>query len=94
MNPKIYKVKEVAEMFNVTPQTIRNEIKRDRLKCFYVGDEARFTMAHLEDYTRVRNLGKTTRELELEKEKEELLEVIKSKDKVIENIKNLILKEV
>ncbi|WP_313758435.1 helix-turn-helix domain-containing protein [Tissierella sp.] len=91
---KIYTTKDLAEIFGASDETIRREIKRKRLNCFYVGNEARFTQAHLEDYMNVRNLGKTTRELQLEAEKEQLLEVIKTKDQVIESIKNVLLKSI
>lgn len=94
MNPKIYTVKEVAEMFNVSDATIRREISRGNLRCFYVGNEARFTMIHLEEYANVRELGKTTREIELEQKIEELEILIESKDKLIENIKTVLLKGV
>lgn len=94
MNPKIYTVKEVAELFNVSTATILREIKRQNLRCFTVGNESRFTQYHLDEYTNIKDFGKTQREMDLEKEKEELLEVIKAKDQVIENIKNVILREV
>ena len=94
MNPKIYTVKEVAEMFNVSDATIRREISRGNLRCFYVGNEARFAMIHLEEYANVRELGKTTREIELEQKIEELEVLIESKDKLIENIKTVLLKGV
>lgn len=94
MNPKIYTTKDLAEIFGVSDETVRREIKRKKLNCFYVGNEARFTQFHLEEYTNVRNLGKTSRELELEEEKKQLLEVIKAKDLVIESIKNVLLRNV
>lgn len=94
MNPKIYTIKEVAKMFHVSEATIRREIERGNLRCFKVGNEARFTTVHLEEYTNVRNLGKTTREMELEKEIEDLKVVIENKNKIIDDIKNLLLKEV
>ena len=94
MNPKIYTVKDLAKIFGVSDVTIRREIERGKLRCFYVGNEARFTTVHLEEYTNVRNLGKTTREMELEKEIEELKVVIENKNKIIDDIKNLLLKEV
>lgn len=92
MNPKIYTVKEVAELFGVSTATILREVKRGNLRSFTVGNENRFTQYHIDEYTQIKNLGKTQRELDLEREKEELLEVIKAKDEVIDNIKNLILK--
>lgn len=94
MNPKIYTTKEVANIFQVSDETIRREIKRGNLKCFYVGNEARFTNVHLEEYMCVRDFGMTQRELELEQEKAELLKVIADKDKVISDIRNFILKEI
>lgn len=92
MNLRIYTVKEVAELFGVSEATIRREVERGKLRCFKVGNESKFTQYHLDEYTNIKNFGKTQRELDLEAEKEQLLEVIKAKDKVIENIKNLILK--
>lgn len=93
MDPKIYTTREVAALFGVSDATIRREISRGRLRCFYVGNEARFTMVHLEEYANVKELGKTTREIELEERIEQLETVINEKDKLIDNIKNLILKE-
>ena len=64
MNPKIYTTQDLAEIFYASDATIRNEIKRKKIKLFLCGgNEARFTQVHLEDYMNVRNLGKTTREL-------------------------------
>lgn len=93
MNPKIYTVKELAEIFSVSDVTIRREIERERLRCFYVGNEARFTQVHLEEYMNIKNFGMTQREIELEQEKEGLLQVIKDKDQLIQSIKSFILKE-
>lgn len=94
MKIKTYTIKEVAKMFHVSEATIRREIERGNLRCFKVGNEARFTPIHLEEYMNVKNLGKTTREIELEKEIEELKVIIENKNKIIEEIKNLLLKEV
>lgn len=91
MNPKIYTTKDLAEIFDVSSATIRREIERERLKCFYVGNEARFTQVHLEEYMNIRDFGMTEREIELVAEKEELLEVIKEKDQVIESIKKYVM---
>lgn len=93
MNPKIYTVKDLAKIFGVSDVTIRREIERGKLRCFYVGNEARFTQVHLDEYMNVKNLGMTPREIELEKEKQELLKVIAEKDRVIKKIKNYILRE-
>ena len=93
MKPKIYTTREVANIFQVSSETIRNEIKRGNLKCFYVGNEARFTNVHLEEYMCVKDFGMTQREIELEQEKATLLKVIADKDRVISDIKNYVLKE-
>lgn len=93
MQPQIYTVKELAKILGVSDVTVRNEIDRGKLPCFRVGNEARFTQHHVDTYMNIKNFGKTQRELELEEEKEELLEVIKSKDRLIDNIKNLILQK-
>lgn len=92
MNPTIYSTKDLADMFDVTPQTIRNEIQRGKLKCFYAGREPRFTKIHLEEYMNVRAFGKTTREIELEKKIDDLKVIIQDKDKLVNNIKELLLK--
>lgn len=86
-----YTTSDLAEMFKVSSNTIRREIGRERLHCFYVGNEARFTQFHIDQYTNIINFKKTTKELELEAENERLLEVIKAKDKVLETIKNTLL---
>ena len=94
MNPKVYTTKEVAELFGVSDATIRNEVERGKLGYFKVGNENRFTQYHIDIYTQIRDLGKSERELKLEEEKRELLEVIEQKNKVISNIKDMILREV
>lgn len=93
MDVKIYNVREVAELFEVSGATIRREVERGNLECFKIGNESRFTMYHLEKYTNVKELGKTKREMELEKEKERLQEIIREREETISNIKNLLLKE-
>lgn len=94
MNPKIYNTKEVAELFNVSDATIRNEVERGKLGYFKVGNEHRFTQYHIDIYTQIRDLGKSERELQLEEEKRQLLEVIEQKNRVITDIKNMILREI
>lgn len=90
---KCYTTQEVADMFKVSAATIRREIERKKLNCFYVGNEARFTQSHIDEYTAVKNFEKTKRELELEAEKERLVAVINEYKQIIENIKNTLLKE-
>lgn len=93
MDVKIYNVREVAELFEVSEATIRREVTRGNLECFKIGNESRFTMYHLEQYTNVKELGKTKREMELEEEKERLQEIIREREETISNIKDLLLKE-
>lgn len=94
MKVKIYTTKEVANLFNVSDATIRNEVERGNIGHFKVGNENRFTQYHIDEYTQIKNLGKTEREIALEEEREELLEIIEHKDLLIRNIKNLLLQEV
>lgn len=93
MEAKIYNVREIAEIFGVSDATIRREVERGSLKSFKIGNESKFTMYHLEQYTQVKELGKTKREKELEEEREELLEIIRDKERIISNVKDLLLKE-
>lgn len=93
MEVKIYNVREVAELFGVSESTIRREVARGKLECFKIGNENKFTMYHLEQYTNVKELGKTKREMELEKEREKLLKIIEDKEQIISNVKDLLLKE-
>ena len=89
-----YTTSNLADIFKVSSATIRNEIEKGRLKCFKVGNEARFTQFHIDQYTYVRNFNKTTREIALEAENTKLLEDIKVKDQVLESIKNTLLQGV
>ena len=89
-----YTTSNLADIFKVSSATIRNEIEKGRLKCFKVGNEARFTQFHIDQYTNVRNFNKTTREIALEAENTKLLEDIKVKDQVLESIKNTLLQGV
>jgi excisionase family DNA binding protein len=89
---KYYETKEVAEMFQVHPETIKREVQRHRLQCFKVGTELRFTQDHIDQYTNVIQFGKTTREIELEQENEQLRLILANKDKTLENIKTELLK--
>ena len=91
MKVRIYTTKEVADLFGVSDATIRNEVARERIGYFKVGNENRFTQYHIDEYTQIKNLGRTEREIALEEEKEKLLEVIEGKDLLIRNIKDLLL---
>ena len=84
---EVFTTKELATMFDVSGETIRREVERKKLKCFKVGNEARFTQYHIDEYTQIKNLGKTQKELDLEEEKEQLYKIIQEKDKLLDNIK-------
>mgnify|MGYP000967478781 CR=1 FL=1 len=86
----VFTTSDVAKILKISSATVRREIERGKLKCFYVGNEARFTHIHLDEYTNIRNFKKTTRELELEKEIERLSEVIKKKDLIINGIRRFL----
>lgn len=90
MSPKIYTISDLAAIFDVSSATIRREVTRERLRCFYVGNEARFTQVHLDEYMNIRNFGMTEREIELSEENERLLDVIAQKDTLIRQIKDFI----
>ncbi len=87
-----YTVSDLASMFQVHVETIRREIKRKNLKCFYVGNEPKFTQQQVDDYTGLVNYGKTTRELQLEQEIEELKIQLRDRDNFIQSIQVGLLK--
>lgn len=89
---KYYTTKELAELFQVHPETIKREVQRRNLQCFKVGTELRFSQEQVDEYTNVMNQGKTTREIELEKENAELRETLFKKESAINSIKNEVLK--
>ena len=91
---RIYTTKELADWFNVSSVTIRREIERGNLKCFYVGNEARITEEQCKEYANIKENGKTDREVELEKIVSELRQKIKEKEDVIIGIKELLLRQV
>lgn len=66
---KVYTISQVAEVLQVCNETVKNEIKRNKLKALKVGTEWRIPGQNLDDYLQViANNYKTNRELELEKE--------------------------
>lgn len=73
-------------MFKVHPETIKREVARNNLECFKVGSELRFTQEHVDNYTNVTLTGKTTRELQLEKELESTKAQLKERDCFIQSI--------
>ena len=91
-NVKIYTTKEVAKMLKVSDATVRRETDRGKLKSFKVGIENRYTQYHIDEYTRLKELGKTERELALEGMIEELNLKIQEKEDLILNIKDMLLK--
>ena len=82
---KVYTTTEVAELLQISSATVRNEVKRGKLGCFYVGIEARFSEWHLSEYMKVRNMGKTSGELELEKQ-------VRGLEKQLEDYKDVLNK--
>ncbi|MDD3224743.1 MAG: helix-turn-helix domain-containing protein [Clostridium sp.] len=89
---KYYETKELAEMLHVHPETIKREVQRNKLQCFKVGSELRFTQDHVDEYTNAINFGKTTREIELEKEIEMLNEQIHEQYDFINIVKTELIK--
>jgi excisionase family DNA binding protein len=87
-----YTVNDLAQQLQVHVETIRREIRREKLKCFYVGNEPRFTQQHVDDYAGVMRYGKTSREIALEKQVQALEFALFERDNFITLIKNEILK--
>lgn len=89
---KVYKIVEVADIVHSHPETVKSEIKRNKLKAFKVGSEYRITEQALEDYLGVlANNYKTQREMELEKENANLMNKLATYEEAISSIKNNIL---
>lgn len=89
---RYYTVDELAKMFEVHPETIKREVRRNKLLCFKVGTELRFTQEHIDSYTNILNQGKTTREIELEEEIEFLKRQLAEKEGFINKIKAELLR--
>jgi len=87
-----YTVTELAEELKVHPETIKREVNRNKLRHFKVGTELRFKQEHVDEYTNVLRYGKTTKEIELEKEIEELKLLIDEKDNFINVVRTELLK--
>lgn len=47
---RIYNLKEAAELFRVSPGTLRNYVKARQLRAFRIGKEWRFTEEQLQDF--------------------------------------------
>lgn len=68
-----YTVPEVSNLLKIHPDTVKNEIKRNKLKGFKVGTDWRITEQALEDYMGVvANNYKTEAEARLESENKAL----------------------
>lgn len=89
---KIYTTQELAETLGCTSATLVNEFNRGNIKGFKVGRDIKFTQYHVDDYLNIKNFGKTQRELELEEEIEQLKQELESKEKLMTNIKDLLLR--
>lgn len=93
MNLKIYTTKELAKLFRVSDMTIRNEVERGKLKGFKIGNENRFTQHQIDEYMKIKDVGKTQTEIELEEEIRRLQQIIEKKNKIISDIKDMLLGE-
>lgn len=82
---KAYTVQQAAEILQVCPDTVKKEIKRNRLKGMKVGTEWRITEQALADYMGlVANNYKTELEAKLEAENERLKrELARIQDKLL-----------
>lgn len=89
---KYYTVNELATIFNVHPETIKREVARKNLGHFRIGSEIRFTQEHVDEYTHVTKFNKTLKEMELEKELEELTAKLKEKDRLLEMIRSEVMR--
>lgn len=87
-----FKVKDLAEMFDVSTLTIRREFERKKLNGFHVGNELRFTQRDIDNYTNIVRYGKTTREIQLEDEIKELKRKLEERDRIIKDLKSYVFK--
>lgn len=90
---KTYDVNEVAMILKVHSETVKNEIKRGKIKAVKVGNVWRIPEQSVEEYLGIiANDYKTERELQLEKENGKLQEKISMLENTINSIKNELLK--
>ncbi len=82
---KAYTIQQAAEILQVCPGTVKNEIKRNHLKGIKVGTEWRISEQALADYMGlVANNYKTELEAKLEAENERLKrELTRMQDKLL-----------
>lgn len=89
---KVYKIAEVAEILQVCEMTVKNEIKRNRLKAHKVGTDWRIPEQFLSDYLGViANKGLTEKEAQLTNENKNLKDEISKLKGVIDQIKTSLL---
>lgn len=87
-----YTVHDVASMLKVHPETIKREVNRKKLNCFKVGTELRFTQQQIDEYSNTISNAKSLREVELEKTISELKAELDKKEKLINLIKDEVLR--
>lgn len=93
MKIKTYNVNEVAIILKVHQETVKNEMKRGKIKGIKVGNVWRIPEQAVEEYLGViANNYKTEKEIKLEKENENLNEKVYKLESVIQLIKNQLLK--
>lgn len=88
-----YKVAQVAEMLQADPRTIKKEIERGRLKAIKVGSDYRIPEPNIIEFMQLTaNNYKSKRELDLEREVDDLKKKLASSERCLSNIKNELLK--
>ncbi|MDT8717629.1 helix-turn-helix domain-containing protein [Clostridium sp. 19966] len=86
---KVYKISDVAEILQVCDTTVKNEIRRNKLKAHKVGTDWRIPEQFLHDYLGViANDGLTEKEAQLTKENAKLKNKILRLEGVINSIKS------
>lgn len=86
MDNVFYTGKELAKMLKVSPITIKREYERGNLHGFMVGNELRCSQKDVDEYTGFLKYGKTSREIELEKEVKLLTQEKNRLKKLIQSI--------
>ncbi|KPU42194.1 hypothetical protein OXPF_39730 [Oxobacter pfennigii] len=86
MDFKYYTAKELAAMFNVTTVTIKKEFERKKLNGFLVGNELRCSQRDVDEYTNFLKYGKTSKEIELEGEVENLTKKMDILKKLLKDV--------
>ena len=89
---KFYTAKEIAELLKVHPTTIIREYQRGNLNGFMVGNELRVIDQEFDDYCKIRERQKTSREIQLENELAAMKMELDKRNEIINMIKNELLK--